>query len=367
MMKRRGYTIVSYLDDFLVIAQTEQECLDALNTLLTLLRALGFSIAWDKTEGPTTSIVFLGVQINTKQMSLHLPTEKVQQLQATLTSFQQKRRASCRQLQQLAGKLTWASHVISGGRVYQQRVFDLLRPLRKQHHKTQLSPEFQADVKWWLDALRVFNTKYILQHHADIIPLYTDACTAGAGMLAPFDWAHVDWSIDIPGLAPEHINVKETMAVILAIYRWAPLLQNAKVIVYTDNVTTRANINKGACKNPLLMGHLRQLFWLSVVFNFELTCVHIPGNTNVYADAISRLRSKGHLLHWYSVCTGGAPLNITNSLQLTPHMSHTVYNSIVLPQVQRICNSWMPVSPTTNQEPMPTTQREPTTPIFSAT
>lgn len=157
------------------------------------------------------------------------------------------------------------------------------------------------------------------------------------------------------------------MAVVLAIYRWAPLLQNAKVIVYTDNVTTRANINRGACKNPLLMGHLRQLFWLSVMFNFEVTCVYIPGHINVYADAISRIRSKGHLLHWYSTCTGGAPLNITHCLQLTPHMSPTVYNYVVLPQVLRICNSWMSVLPTISQEPMLPTLKEPTTPTSRAT
>jgi len=309
MMKRRGYTVIAYLDDFLLIAETHQQCLDGLNTLLCLLRALGFSIAWNKTEGPTTSLIFLGVLINTNSMSLHLPEQKVQKLKSLLACYLTMRRASLRQLQELAGKLSWASHVVCGGRVYLQRIFNTLRPLRLPHHKVKLSSEFRADVEWWLAGLDIFNTKHIISHKSQAIPIFTDACTAGAGMVMPLDWAYIDWDLDAPALSAEHINVKETMAVILAIYRWAPCLQNSKVTVFTDNTTTRANINKGACKNPRLMHHLRHLFWLSCIYNFDITCLHIPGASNLWADSISRLRSPGHFMYWNSVCTAGAPLS----------------------------------------------------------
>ena len=54
MMKRRGYnTIICYLDDFLIVAQTFSECMQALNELLRLLRRLGFQINYNKLEGPT--------------------------------------------------------------------------------------------------------------------------------------------------------------------------------------------------------------------------------------------------------------------------------------------------------------------------
>ena len=31
------------------------------------------------------------------------------------------------------------------------------------------------------------------------------------------------------------------------------------------------------------------IFWLSVLFNCHVTCVHIPGKMNVIADSLSRL------------------------------------------------------------------------------
>ena len=45
IMTKKGYrTIVCYLDDFLIIASTYDECLQALNVLLRLLRELEFDL-----------------------------------------------------------------------------------------------------------------------------------------------------------------------------------------------------------------------------------------------------------------------------------------------------------------------------------
>ena len=51
-MQRRGFKIVNYLDDFLVIGETHGECLDAQQELLALLGSLGFSVNWEKVTGP---------------------------------------------------------------------------------------------------------------------------------------------------------------------------------------------------------------------------------------------------------------------------------------------------------------------------
>ena len=89
--------------------------------------------------------------------------------------------------------------------------------------------------------------------------MYTDTRDQGGGMITSEDWGYVNWRIDMPSIARSHINVKETMAVILAIYRWAPSWQGRYVIIYADNITTRAAINKGISKDPLVMSHLRNV------------------------------------------------------------------------------------------------------------
>ena len=49
MYRLLGFTaIVVYLDDFFICAPTLNECIVTMNTLVALLRCLGFSINWDK-------------------------------------------------------------------------------------------------------------------------------------------------------------------------------------------------------------------------------------------------------------------------------------------------------------------------------
>ena len=74
MMARRGYDLVIvYLDDFLIISQSQIECQIALNILIQLLRKLGFSIHWGKVVDPTNKITFLGIELDSVAMILHLP------------------------------------------------------------------------------------------------------------------------------------------------------------------------------------------------------------------------------------------------------------------------------------------------------
>ncbi len=78
-----------------------------LSMLLGLLRQLGFQISWSKVEGLTQQITFLGIAINTVRMSLALPPNTLQALEALLLEFHSRKRASKCQLQSLAGKLNY--------------------------------------------------------------------------------------------------------------------------------------------------------------------------------------------------------------------------------------------------------------------
>ena len=71
MLKRRGLAaVVVYLDDFFIKADTFQDCMEALNLTISLLRKLGFSINWNKVVDPTTNITFLGIETDSVAMCL---------------------------------------------------------------------------------------------------------------------------------------------------------------------------------------------------------------------------------------------------------------------------------------------------------
>ena len=72
-MERRGFKLSVYLDDLLLIGRDYEECFRAQQVLISLLRRLGFGIAWSKVEGPVKKLIFLGLEINIDEMSIALP------------------------------------------------------------------------------------------------------------------------------------------------------------------------------------------------------------------------------------------------------------------------------------------------------
>ena len=105
--------------------------------------------------------------------------------------------------------------------------------------------------------------------------LQTDACTLGVGAYFHGDWFHSHLLVDYPSLSSLHINYKEALCIVLSASQWAHLWQN-KVVVFCDNTSAVAMLNKGSTHSPLMMTYLRHLFWLSAMFNFRLKAVHIP-------------------------------------------------------------------------------------------
>ena len=95
MMGRKGFNLVIvYLDDFLLIAESKEDCAQVLNCFRQLLRRLGFAINWGKVVDPTNRITFLGIELDSIAMSLRLPEEKLTSFRKELHSFLELRRVT---------------------------------------------------------------------------------------------------------------------------------------------------------------------------------------------------------------------------------------------------------------------------------
>ena len=80
-LRRQGYTLVIYLDDMLIIADSCSECLSTLCDTIKLLTDLGFVINVDKSNlTPSQRIEFLGFIFDSTNLSISLPQEKIQRL-----------------------------------------------------------------------------------------------------------------------------------------------------------------------------------------------------------------------------------------------------------------------------------------------
>jgi hypothetical protein len=79
MMARRNFHVVSYIDDFLCVEDTEQRCFECHESLQELLSGLGYVVNKEKTESPNQVMSFLGVSIDCVERTLSLPEKKLKE------------------------------------------------------------------------------------------------------------------------------------------------------------------------------------------------------------------------------------------------------------------------------------------------
>lgn len=293
--KNINASVIVYLDDFLIVAATFEDCLQALSILITLIRRLGLNVCWKKVVDPCQRIVFLGVELDSLEMCSRLPMDKLVQLRETLAKFSRLKRASKRQMQSLAGKLNWAAAVVRGGRVFLRSILNDINALKAGRDRMRLSAHVKADINWWLACMDIFNGKALLLDRRVCYGVSTDACDVGAGATFGNDWVYCQWQTDAPQFQHMHINYKELLAIVLACYRWAPVWRNKRLVILSDNQAAVAMLNRGTCRDKHVMYWLRGVFHLSVAFNFHIWACYIPGYCNVTADCISRLHEMGRL------------------------------------------------------------------------
>ena len=309
-MTAHGLFCVNYLDDFLVMGSDYESCQQAQYFLHSVLRSLGFYISYKKVRSPSRVQLYLGVELDSIEMQLRLPQEKLEKLYAELSFFSGRRRATKRQLQQLCGVLAHCSTLVRGGRTFSHRIIAMLSCFTSKKRYVTLSASFQLDLDWWRDFAAWFNgTARIVQPPRHTTMVCTDASGSGFGAFTGVDWICGRWEEDMqfdldhhghcvpkPTVdVPRNINVRELYPILEAVWRWGHLWRDHKVQCVSDNTQVVAAINTGRSVNLSSMIILREIFWQSVIYNFHLVGVYLPGKENVVADALSRVSSPSEL------------------------------------------------------------------------
>ena len=112
-----GYSdFTHYLDDYLFwSAHNSPACINALNTTLQLGSGLGLSAAINKVAGLSTTLSFLGIEIEMVAQQLRLPAKKLVRIKHTLRHGSQTTNPTKRQLQSLIWLLNHAASVVPPG------------------------------------------------------------------------------------------------------------------------------------------------------------------------------------------------------------------------------------------------------------
>ena len=286
-----------YLDDFLVVgAPMSTECAEHLTILLATFKELGVPVAAEKLEGPATRLVFLGIEIDTEEMVVRLPLDKLLELKVLVGKWLSRKSCGRQELQSLAGKLQHASKVVRPGRTFLRRVFEMLSVTGKKYHHIRLNVAFRSDIAWWHMFLEEWNGVAMMPGVVGVEPsveVYTDASgSIGCGAWWAPHWLQLKWSLleqsEGRSFGDQPITQKEVLPVVLACAVWGSSWKNRRVVVHCDNEAAVTVLNSGYARDSQIMHLLRALFFIKAVYQIELKATHIPGKDNVIADAISR-------------------------------------------------------------------------------
>ena len=245
--------LIHYLDDFLFFGSPDSsEGSSVLALALQVLENLGIPVAIHKTQGPATSVTFLGIVIDTQRFELRLPLDKVQHLRDLLHSWSTKRACTRKELESLLGHLSHAASIIRPGRTFLRQLFNLLSVARAPNHFVRLNLGARADIAWWQCFLESWNGLSFFPLPSPSVHVYSDASSGfGCGaFVQALGWFSLQWPDSWHGAG---ISAMELVPVVLAAVLWGKLWSGCHVCFYSDNTGVVGILSRRIARTPTQM------------------------------------------------------------------------------------------------------------------
>ncbi|KAI2660631.1 ORF V: Enzymatic polyprotein [Labeo rohita] len=291
-LRQRGIRILNYLDDWLVLAQSEEELLSHRTLLLSHLECLGLKVNLPKSMlHPSRKISFLGAIFDSTQLRAMVVPERALLIQQLAGSFRAGARFPLKRFQRMLGLMASASPVLELGLLRMRPLQRWLKPRVPPHAWRHGRLHVNVD-RACVKALAPWKD---LQWYKRGVPLglvcrrkvvTTDASNRGWGALCDGSPAFGLWSKAEEGF---HINCLEMLAVCHALCAFLPDLKGHHVLVRSDSMTVVSYINRqGGLSSRLLFTLVKDLLEWAQCNLASLRAVHVPGKLNQGADMLSR-------------------------------------------------------------------------------
>ena len=141
---------------------------------------------------------FLGLEIDSNEMEIRLPLDKLEKLKGLLAKYINKNSIGKRELESLGGLLSHCAHVVDGGRVYTRRFYDLYKVILKHNLKSiKLGKMAKEDLKWWSNFCESFNGKRKIEYTEYPYPIVSDSSMKGFAIYKNQDWLAGSWDWEI--------------------------------------------------------------------------------------------------------------------------------------------------------------------------
>ena len=152
IIQQKGVSpVLHYLDNFLLLAppSSSHTCLSSLNTDKEVCSELGIPLTLEKLEGPSQSLTFLCIVLDTQRMKAWLLDDKLSQVRTQLATWLRRRKATKREILSLVGLLQHATKVVRPRRTFVARMYNTAARIKELHYYITLTKAFKSDLYWW--------------------------------------------------------------------------------------------------------------------------------------------------------------------------------------------------------------------------
>ena len=284
VMNTRGYKhFYNYIDDLIYIG-LPHEIHQSFQFLQDLLKDLGLTISQDKLVPPSTSVVCLGIMVNTIEKTISIPEPKLQEIKQLCIEWTTKTYCSKRDLQSLLGSLLYITKCVRSSRFFLNHMLQLLRD-NTTAKKILLTQTFFQDLNWFNTFLCQFNGITYYYHNKSDIQVHLDASLTALGGT----YNSMVYSLPIPKNYKNYSIVHlEALNIVVAAKIWAETWANKQIHVFCDNMAVVEVLNTGKARDSILATCARNIWLISAMFNVQFQFTHISGKQNSLADLLSR-------------------------------------------------------------------------------
>lgn len=288
--------LIHYLDDFLGGNKTRELCMATMNIFTGVLSELNVPIASEKTEGPTTVLTFLGLELDSAEMLVRIPMDKLNEVSDKIRIILHKDKAFLRDIQSLIGSLNFCCRAIPAGRPFCRRLINATCGVVKPFHRIRVNTSMKRDLEMWLkffsnyNGISVFHDRF-WKSNAEA-NFFTDSAGGvgmGFGIYFQTHWCAAKWPDDWHGAdITRDITALELFPILVAISIWGSKLRNMRIQFNCDNSAVVTVLNTWSSKSERVMTLVRALTLECLKFNILVRASHLPGIKNSICDALSR-------------------------------------------------------------------------------
>jgi len=294
-LRRLGLQFTIYVDDILLYHTNPHTLRDHTITLIRTLQALGLTVQPHKCIlTPTQRLTFLGVIVDSRDLTFALPAHKHTQIQQLASHLLHATRPTPRQLQSLIGQLEFARHTYPLTFQHTRHIRRAARFHQDWDKPIQLAQHVRRQLQFWTTApLHLFRTHMRARHtvHAE-----SDASETGSGGRTLNDQPPQIIYMIHPQ-SHIHSNIRELTAIermvlhITTRHSHKIHKHNLPTCIHiiTDNTTAQAYINKPWLDNSDPLSKITQRIHTHLHRkNMTIKASYCPGELIPETDALSR-------------------------------------------------------------------------------